>query len=153
MSEPCFECGQPSDHEHHVVPASRGGTKTVALCGACHAKAHHRDKNMANRTLTKEALARAKVRGVKLGASLPQCRNLTPAGRARGVIRSVTARRRKAIDVVADLAPEMTKMRETERMTLRAIADRLNADGQQTSHKKKWSATQVKRVLDRARVV
>jgi len=87
----------------------------------------------------------------KLGASLPQCRNLTPAGRARGVIRSATARRRKAIDVVADLAPEMTKMRETEGMTLRAIADRLNADGQQTSHKKKWSATQVKRVLDRAR--
>jgi len=45
---------------------------------------------------------------------------------------------------VADLVPEIRAMWETEELPLRAIADRLNADGQQTSRKKKWSATQVR---------
>jgi recombinase len=151
MSEPCFECGQPSDHDHHVVPISRGGTRTVPLCGACHAKAHHRDKNMANRTLTKEALARAKVRGVKLGGSLPQCRNLTQAARERGAARSAAVRKAAAIAAVADLVPEIRAMWETEGLSLRAIADRLNADGQKTCGGKNWSAMAIKRVLDRAR--
>lgn len=40
MWEQCFECGEPSRHEHHVVPRKLGGTKTVPLCRRCHAKAH-----------------------------------------------------------------------------------------------------------------
>jgi len=39
----CFECGEAAEHDHHVVPRSRGGTKTVPLCGPCHAKAHDMD--------------------------------------------------------------------------------------------------------------
>lgn len=38
----CFECGR-SDIEiqnHHVVPKSLGGTKTVPLCAVCHGKIH-----------------------------------------------------------------------------------------------------------------
>ncbi len=54
---------------------------------------------------------------------------------------------------VADLVPEMVEMWKTERLSLRAIADRLNADGQQTRRKKAWSSMQVKRVLDRASAV
>jgi len=104
---------------------------------------------MANRTLTKEALARAKVRGVKLGASLPQCRNLTQAARERGTARSAAVRKAKAIEVYADLVPQMQTW-QRERLSLQAIADRLNADGQQTSRKTPWSIMQVKRVLDRA---
>lgn len=37
---PCFDCGAPSVHDHHVVPRSLGGTATVPLCGQCHGKAH-----------------------------------------------------------------------------------------------------------------
>ena len=58
-----------------------------------------------------------------------------------------------AIADVADLVPAMQEMWKTERLSLRAIADRLNADGQQTRRKAAWSAMQVKRVLDRARTV
>jgi len=65
----CWECnitGVPL-HNHHPVPRSRGGTKTVPLCEPCHSKAHHRKKNMNTSTLSKEGIQRAKARGVKLG--------------------------------------------------------------------------------------
>lgn len=51
VSERCFECGQPAEFDHHVVPRSRGGINTVPLCRECHAKAHHRNGNMGLATL------------------------------------------------------------------------------------------------------
>ena len=36
----CFECGKPSDIDHHVIPRSKGGTKTVPLCNKCHSIVH-----------------------------------------------------------------------------------------------------------------
>jgi transposase-like protein len=59
---PCFECSLPSDHDHHVVPRSKGGTRTVPLCAVCHAKVHGL-KTMWSSELTKAALARAKTLG------------------------------------------------------------------------------------------
>ena len=41
--EPCFECGKPAEHNHHVIPQSKGGTKTVPLCIKCHEKVHDHD--------------------------------------------------------------------------------------------------------------
>jgi len=41
--EPCFECGRPSAHNHHVIPKIRGGTKTVPLCLSCHGKVHDKE--------------------------------------------------------------------------------------------------------------
>jgi len=149
MTDPCFECGQPAECDHHIVPQSRGGTKTVPLCGACHAKAHHQDKNMTTRKLTKDALAVLKAKGVKLGASLPQCRNLTEAGRVKGLGRSAAVRKAAAVAAFADLVPFMLELR-IEGLSLHAIAERLNTDGQSTRRGSAWSATQVKRVLDRA---
>jgi hypothetical protein len=62
----CWECGAgPPLNDHHVVPRSRGGTKTVPLCEPCHGKAHGRRMNTSE--LTKDGLAKAKARGVKLG--------------------------------------------------------------------------------------
>ena len=65
----CFECEAIEDlQEHHVVPRSRGGTKTVTLCNSCHQKAHGRDsKGLNHSRLTKEGIERARNRGVKLG--------------------------------------------------------------------------------------
>ena len=56
-------------HDHHVVPRSRGGTKTVPLCGECHGKAHGLDETTwtDHAKLTKAGISRAKARGVKLG--------------------------------------------------------------------------------------
>lgn len=36
----CFECGRPATQEHHAIPASRGGTKTIWLCDDCHDLVH-----------------------------------------------------------------------------------------------------------------
>ena len=65
----CWECnitGVPI-HNHHPVPRSRGGTKTIPLCEPCHSKAHHRKKNMNTSALVKEAMAKAKARGATFG--------------------------------------------------------------------------------------
>jgi DNA invertase Pin-like site-specific DNA recombinase len=87
----------------------------------------------------------------KLGASLPQCRKLTPEARALGVIRSAASRRAAAIAAVDDLAPRMVQMWEEEGLSLRAIAGRLNDEEQTTRTGKPWSPMAVKRVLDRVR--
>ena len=42
MDQFCFECGKPSEFNHHVVPVSSGGTKTVPLCAICHGLVHDR---------------------------------------------------------------------------------------------------------------
>ncbi len=60
----CFECGAPADHEHHVVPRSLGGTRTVPLCAICHGKAHGRERGFRNTPeLTRAALAAKRSRG------------------------------------------------------------------------------------------
>jgi len=62
----CFECGKPAEYDHHVVPRTRGGTKTVPLCGKCHSKAHHKKKNMSVSQLTREALKRRRRSGKRV---------------------------------------------------------------------------------------
>lgn len=65
----CFECGAPADHQHHVVPRSKGGTKTVPLCAACHGKVH--GHALGGRKLTKDALKAKRSRGEKTGGGVP----------------------------------------------------------------------------------
>jgi DNA invertase Pin-like site-specific DNA recombinase len=88
----------------------------------------------------------------KLGAALPQCRNLTDAGRAAGRANSIAARRarsRRSAEVIGRL---VTEWRQAEPdLTLQAIADRLNEKRRRTPRGKPWTPTQVKRVLDRIR--
>ena len=37
----CFECGSTEHiHQHHIIPKSLGGTKTIPLCNDCHGLAH-----------------------------------------------------------------------------------------------------------------
>ena len=64
----CFECDSNEElHFHHPVPKSRGGTRTIPLCGICHAKAHHRKKNMSNSKLISDTYKRLKkIHGDKL---------------------------------------------------------------------------------------
>ena len=84
----CFECGTTEDiQQHHVVPKSRGGTKTVPLCYSCHRKAHHKSGtgSMNHRRLTSEGLRRASRRGVKLGGANPKTLEaVNKAQKARG---------------------------------------------------------------------
>ena len=41
----CFECEKQAHHNHHVVPRSRGGKRTVPLCCKCHGLIHAMEMN------------------------------------------------------------------------------------------------------------
>jgi DNA invertase Pin-like site-specific DNA recombinase len=108
---------------------------------------------------TREALKVLKGRGVPLGASRPECRNLTAEARARGAAAAARARTARAIEEQSDVAA-IAAGKRAEGLSLRRIADHLNAEGYPTrngsvpdpdTRKGGWSAAQVKRVLDRAR--
>lgn len=90
---------------------------------------------------TKEALAAAKARGVRLGTN-----NLTRDGGIRGVAAAARAKREKKRAAYEDLAPLVRSLR-TEGLSLRTIAARLNDDGHTTRTGKPWNPMQVSRLL------
>jgi DNA invertase Pin-like site-specific DNA recombinase len=98
---------------------------------------------------TKAALTAYKARGGVLGAARPDGRRLTPDDGVKGRERSQAIRQKNARDAVADLAPMMAQLR-AEGLSLRAIADRLNAEGHKTRRGGDWNPIQVARVIDRA---
>lgn len=67
----CFECGLPATHQHHVIPRSLGGTKTVPLCDYCHPKAHGENGYWAVKELVRKKLKARKADGYRIGGNLP----------------------------------------------------------------------------------
>jgi DNA invertase Pin-like site-specific DNA recombinase len=98
---------------------------------------------------TKAALGALKARGVPLGASRPESRNLDDAARERGVRAAAVSHKARADLAYADLVPVVAELRG-EGLSLRGIADRLNGEGHVTRTGKPWNGVQVARVLDRA---
>jgi DNA invertase Pin-like site-specific DNA recombinase len=98
---------------------------------------------------TKAALKAYKARGGRLGASLPQCRNLNHDARVKGATAAGEAARRNAIAAYDDLLPLVSSLK-AEGLSLRAIASRLNGDGYRTRNDREWNAVQVRRVLEYA---
>jgi DNA invertase Pin-like site-specific DNA recombinase len=100
---------------------------------------------------TKAALAAAKARGVPLGSARPghwdgrEEARLQGAARARE--RSIVVRREKALAAVADLIPTMKEQR-TSGASFAAVAETLNAQGQQTPRGCKWTPAAVRRALE-----
>ncbi len=71
FEHPCFECGVPTKGKHHVVPVSRGGSKQLPLCSACHIQAHGLSgTNAFDGKRIKVVLERLRDAGVKLGAPI-----------------------------------------------------------------------------------
>jgi DNA invertase Pin-like site-specific DNA recombinase len=94
---------------------------------------------------TREALAVAKARGVKLGK--PE--NLTPTAAKRGRAMGTKARQERSHQFRTRMEPEIRKMFDGG-LSLRAIARKLNEDGTLTpSGRGRWSAAAVQRVLAR----
>jgi 5-methylcytosine-specific restriction endonuclease McrA len=56
----CFECGATPGANHHVVPRSLGGTRTVPLCDACHAAIHSAGQPLSLGRLSTHARAQRK---------------------------------------------------------------------------------------------
>lgn len=96
-------------------------------------------------TNTREALAAAKRRGVKLGS--PQ--NLTAEGRRKGYEVSAEARGDTADQRAKDLAPIIAEEQRAGVTSLRELAAALDRRGIPASRGGPWSAVQVARVLRR----
>jgi DNA invertase Pin-like site-specific DNA recombinase len=88
------------------------------------------------------ALQAAKARGVALGATNPNSRNLTRAARLKGAQRAKEAAR----TAYASVLPKLQALRE-QGLGFGAIAQRLNAQGFATRTGADWTGTQVRRVL------
>ena len=86
---------------------------------------------------TKEALAAAKARGVKLGGT---------GGSHASLAGMNAARKRNAETHRATVRPLANHLRQ-QGMTLQGIADTLNASGSKTASGCEWRPTQVSRVL------
>jgi Recombinase len=134
----CFECNQPADHNHHVVPRVLGGSKTVPLCETCHGKVHQLTFTN-HRRLVREGLAKAKARGVKLGQQNRAI--LMRMARLAG-----ERHRLEADTFVRSMLPALRDYQQ-QGLSLRAIAEDLNKKGTSTRQGGKWTATQLCRML------
>jgi DNA invertase Pin-like site-specific DNA recombinase len=97
---------------------------------------------------TKDALAAAKARGKKFGSTRGNLPVIGDKGRAA----SLATRQAKAESRAAHLAPVIEELRASGAVSLRQIAERLNARGIRTAPGGAWSREQVRRVLERATI-
>jgi DNA invertase Pin-like site-specific DNA recombinase len=95
---------------------------------------------------TKEALAAARTRGVKLGGD----RGVKLTARAMAAGRA--AQREKALSRAADLMPTIKELQAAGFESLRAIAAEMEQRGIPTARGGKWSAVQVSRLLEAASI-
>ena len=67
----CFECDSTNNvHQHHIVPKSMGGTKTIPLCGYCHGLVHGKNFGMEWKRLQMEGIRKRKELGLYKGRGL-----------------------------------------------------------------------------------
>ncbi len=149
MNKECFECGKQATEDHHVIPQSLGGTKTVPLCGSCHDRVHgwgniRRDTH---KELVKAGQQRAKERGVKIGFA-----NEKYSG-------DIDRMRKKSAEVISENAVEFAKdviiyvvHFKVLGYTLKDTALKLNELGIVTARNSKWYATSVSNIFDRMRI-
>jgi DNA invertase Pin-like site-specific DNA recombinase len=104
------------------------------------AVAEHERQMISERT--KSALAAAKTRGTLLGNRT----NIATAQRNSRLVRS-----KAALQFVENALPVISQIQASGLSSLRAIAGALNARGIRTARGGEWSATQVKRVLERSK--
>ena len=134
MTEACFECGQPAQHQHHVVPRSLGGTKTVPVCVRCHGLIHSREA-MAHPELTRKALQHKKAKLERVG-QIPYGFKLAKNG-----VRLIPDQRQQQLLIW------MRRQRERG-ITLQAICDELERVGDRTAKGlRTWEKTTVHRLV------
>ncbi len=143
----CFECGATEDIEHHhVVPKSRGGTKTVPLCYLCHQKAHGKTgKGLNHRKLTKEGIARAKAKGVKFGN--PKWKESLGVAQKK----SQEANRKRGDKTYRRVAPMLVEASESGITSVRGMLDFLNNHGCLSPRGKLWQSGSIHRLIKRAK--
>jgi ribosome-binding protein aMBF1 (putative translation factor) len=94
----CFECGANSNiHQHHVVPKTLGGKKTIPLCGACHGKVHNKNFGLDWKRLQMEGIR-------KIQKNQPE----KYSGRTQNTKESNSDFLKKYLDVIAYLKKGIT---------------------------------------------
>ncbi len=142
----CFECETTEDlQEHHVVPRSRAGTKTVTLCYQCHMKAHGRSgKGQDHRELTKQgmktALERRRLKNPDYKFGNPEIE------KARE--KSIEVRMKKADEKALEFFNLVSSLYEQNGSYTRT-AKELNKLGIKTQRGKKWYPSTVSNILKR----
>jgi len=138
----CWECGAETEeiHDHHVIPRSRGGTKTVPICGACHAKAHHRNRNMTTSALVKECIARRRAADPSLKWGNP---NIATTAQPLGV----KVRKKNASDFNARIQAICEDLGKAGYCNRRQMAVQLNSLGLTTRRGRPFTKENLKRVL------
>lgn len=94
---------------------------------------------------TKAALAQAKKRGVKLGASNPNCQNLTTEHRARGASKGGEVTRKACQQFKAVILPVIQGIQGSPE----DIAAELNKRGYVTQRRQPWNRRAVKKIMGR----
>lgn len=94
---------------------------------------------------TVQALKQAKARGVKLGATDPRSRNLSPEAASKGAVLGAKAMHEKARAHYAEAIPVVVKLRESG-LSFAAIAARMNDDGYRSQSGTPWTPMTAKRV-------
>lgn len=137
----CAACGSTSNLQyHHLIPRSRGGsddeTNLITLCGDCHAKAHGVSANWRHSDLTREAMARKKVKGEYVGGEITYGYRLADDG--------VTLEIDPFESKVAEVAREL---REAG-MSFRKVSALLMGRGFVSRRGRPFAAAQIKRMTE-----
>jgi len=102
----CFECGEPKQDMHHVIPKSKGGKKMIPLCAKCHGLVH--GKNFLNhKYLIIDGMKKAKENGIHIG-------------RKKNTKESLDTKLIKHNDIVIELLKGKS-IRETIKLTNKSI--------------------------------
>ena len=138
----CWECGATTEeiHDHHVIPRSRGGIRTVPICGLCHAKAHHRNKNMSTSALIKAAYQTMKASNPNLRWGDPNmATNAQPIG--------VKVRKENASKFNKKIQHIVYDLKLAGYSDLKILVDKLNQLGIMTRRGNTFTVRNLSRVL------
>lgn len=158
--EKCFECGNPATENHHVIPKSLGGTKTVPLCSSCHMKIHGLDNTRRAESHienTKRGLGAKKEQIKKQGYFISKRtgRKIESLGNPRlsetsmkgALASSVSRRARKLKDTNFRQTYEIASLLAERGMLRKDIAVRLNQSGYKTPKGFEFIGATVSRLL------
>lgn len=133
QSEGCFECGSSDSlHAHHVVPRSKGGTRTVMLCERCHGLVHSRD--LTTSALVRFVLAKKRAEGRRTSKDAPFGWSIGDDGDTL----EKNAAEQRAIELIREL--------RAGGMSIRGIAARLGDLGH-SPRGARWHKTTLERII------
>ena len=140
MKQICWECNKEAYVEHHhPIPRSRGGTKTIPLCSACHSLAHNtRIRTDSLSQLIKEGMARRKKMGYKFGNP-----NVNTNCRPRGL----ETIKRNAASFNARIQSVVNNLRAEGYMSTIQLVNQLNELGIKNRSGRPWTYHNLYRVL------